>query len=234
MQGYGGNLSKAYLKANMFAGESISNIRTVAFCAEDKVLDLYSKELLEPSKRSFRREQIAGILYGVSQYGSILMGKGLSSFESVMKTFMVLIVTALVMGEVLALAPDLLKENQMVASVFELLDRRTQVIGDTGEELSTVEGKIEFKGVHFSYPSRPYVSIFRDFDMKIPSGKSMALCGTKRVWEKFGPFAHSPILRPYNRGNHDRRCVLALDLISSITRNSDQVSCTTRNLLFIE
>ncbi|XP_010491749.1 PREDICTED: ABC transporter B family member 10 [Camelina sativa] len=190
MQGYGGNLSKAYLKANMLAGESISNIRTVAaFCAEEKVLDLYSKELLEPSKRSFRRGQMAGILYGVSQffifssyglalwYGSILMGKGLSTFESVIKTFMVLIVTALVMGEVLALAPDLLKGNQMVASVFELLDRRTKVVGDTGEELSNVEGKIELKDVHFSYPSRPDVTIFSDFNLKVRSGKSMALVG---------------------------------------------------------
>ncbi|CAD5312339.1 unnamed protein product [Arabidopsis thaliana] len=173
MQGYGGNLSKAYLKANMLAGESISNIRTVvAFCAEEKVLDLYSKELLEPSERSFRRGQMAGILYG-----SILMEKGLSSFESVMKTFMVLIVTALVMGEVLALAPDLLKGNQMVVSVFELLDRRTQVVGDTGEELSNVEGTIELKGVHFSYPSRPDVTIFSDFNLLVPSGKSMALVG---------------------------------------------------------
>lgn len=90
---------------------------------------------------------------------------------------MVLIVTALVMGEVLALAPDLLKGNQMVASVFELLDRRTQVLGDTGEELSEVEGTIELKGVHFSYPSRPDVSIFRGFDLKVPSCKSMALVG---------------------------------------------------------
>lgn len=105
------------------------------------------------------------------------MGQGLSSFESVMKTFMVLIVTALVMGEVLALAPDILKGNQMVASVFELLDRRSQVVGDKGEELSDVEGTIELKGVHFSYPSRPDVTIFSDFDLIVPCGKSMALVG---------------------------------------------------------
>ncbi|CAH2038351.1 unnamed protein product [Thlaspi arvense] len=127
MQGYGGNLNKAYLRANM--------------------------------------------------YGSILMAQGLSTFQSVMKTFMVLIVTALVMGEVLALAPDLLKGNQMVASVFEILDRRTKVVGDTGKELSNVKGTIELKGVHFSYPSRPDVSIFRDFDLTVPAGKSMALVG---------------------------------------------------------
>lgn len=190
MQGYGGNLSKAYLKANMLAGEAVSNIRTVAaFCAEEKVLDLYANELVEPSKNSFNRGQIAGIFYGVSQffifssyglalwYGSVLMGKELASFKSVMKSFMVLIVTALAMGETLALAPDLLKGNQMVASVFEVMDRKTQIIGDTGDELTNVEGAIELRGVNFSYPSRPDVVIFKDFNLRVRSGQSMALVG---------------------------------------------------------
>ncbi|KAJ4728628.1 ABC transporter B family-like protein [Melia azedarach] len=190
MQGYGGNLSKAYLKANMLAGEAVSNIRTVAaFCSEDKILELYSRELVEPSKQSFTRGQIAGIFYGVSQffifssyglalwYGSVLMGKELANFKSVMKSFMVLIVTALAMGETLALIPDLLKGNQMAASVFEVLDRKTQVIGDVGEELTNVEGTIELRGVHFSYPSRPEVVIFKEFDLRVRAGKSMALVG---------------------------------------------------------
>ncbi|KAM7254078.1 hypothetical protein ACFE04_031760 [Oxalis oulophora] len=189
-QGYGGNLSKAYLKANMLAGEAVSNMRTVAaFCAEQKVLDLYSKELVEPSRRSFIRGQLAGVFYGISQffifssyglalwYGSVLMGKELASFKSVMKAFMVLIVTALAMGETLALAPDLLKGNQMVASVFEVIDRKSQVNGESGEELKTVEGTIEFRAVSFSYPSRPDVVIFKDFDLRVRAGKSMALVG---------------------------------------------------------
>lgn len=53
----------------MLAAEAVSNIRTVAaFCSEDKVLELYSRELVEPSKRSFIRGQIAGIFYGISQF----------------------------------------------------------------------------------------------------------------------------------------------------------------------
>lgn len=105
------------------------------------------------------------------------MGKELASFKSVMKSFMVLIVTALAMGETLALAPDLLKGNQMVASVFEVLDRKTEVIGDAGEELKAVEGTIELRGIQFSYPSRPDSVIFKDFNLKVRAGKSMALVG---------------------------------------------------------
>ncbi|XP_065878935.1 ABC transporter B family member 2 [Euphorbia lathyris] len=190
MKGYGGNLSKAYLKANMLAAEAVSNIRTVAaFCAEEKIIELYGRELVEPSKRSFTRGQIAGILYGVSQffifsayglalwYGSVLMGKGVAGFKSVMKSFMVLIVTALAMGETLAMAPDLLKGNQMLASVFEILDRKTNIIGDAGEELKNVEGSIELRSVEFSYPSRPDVIIFKDLDLRVRSGKNVALVG---------------------------------------------------------
>lgn len=105
------------------------------------------------------------------------MGQGLASFKSVMKSFMVLIVTALAMGETLALAPDLLKGNQMVASVLEVMDRQTEVSGDVGEELNVVEGTIELRSVEFSYPSRPDVLIFKDFNLKVRAGKSIALVG---------------------------------------------------------
>ncbi|CAN6486540.1 unnamed protein product [Victoria cruziana] len=195
MKGFGVNLSRAYLRANMIAGEAIGNIRTIAaFCSERKVVDLYTQQLAEPASRSFRRGQIAGVFYGISQffifssyalalwYGSRLMHDGLATFESVMKAFMVLIVTALAMGEMLAMAPDLVKGNQMAASVFEILDRKPGMKGaeggETGEEVGKVQGVIEMKNVCFSYPSRPDVVIFQDFNLKVPAGHSMAIVGT--------------------------------------------------------
>ena len=117
------------------------------------------------------------IQISMHRYGSVLMGRGLASFKSVMKAFMVLIVTALAMGETLAMAPDLLKGNQMVASVFELLDRKTEVVSDVGEDVTKMDGTVELRGIQFSYPSRPDVLIFKDFNLRVHAGKTMALVG---------------------------------------------------------
>ncbi|KAF5186151.1 Abc transporter b family member [Thalictrum thalictroides] len=191
MNGLGGNLSKSYLKANMLAGEAVGNIRTVAaFCSEEKVIELYSRQLVKPSKQCFIRGQIAGIFYGASQfcifstyglalwYGSTLMEKGLSDFGSTLKSIFILLITAVIMGDTLAMAPDLLKGDQMVASVFELIDRNSEVTSDIGEEVTTVEGTIELRKIKFSYPSRPDIVIFNDFNLKVQAGKSMALVGS--------------------------------------------------------
>ncbi|KAH7668707.1 Xenobiotic-transporting ATPase protein [Dioscorea alata] len=190
LKGFGGNLSKAYLKANMLATEAVSNIRTVAsFCLENKVVKLYASELDAPAKRSLLRGHIAGMFYGMSQfclyssyaltlwYASVLMSKEIVSFPSVIKTFMVLIVTAFAMAEALALAPDIIRGNQMAKSVFELMDRKTEMVSDGGVDAGRVVGIVELKGVKFCYPSRPDDVIFRDLDLRVNSGKTMALVG---------------------------------------------------------
>lgn len=105
------------------------------------------------------------------------MRKELASFKSVMKSFMVLIVTALAMGETLAMAPDIIKGNQMASSVFEILDRKTDVRIDAGDDVKRVEGVIELRGVEFRYPSRPEVVVFKGLDLLMKAGKSMALVG---------------------------------------------------------
>ena len=94
-----------------------------------------------------------------------------------MKSFMVLIVTALAMGETLAMAPDIIKGNQMASSVFEILDRKTEVRIDTGEDVKKVEGVIQLRDVEFRYPSRSEVAVFKGLDLLMKAGKSMALVG---------------------------------------------------------
>lgn len=192
LKGFGGDLSRAYARSNMVAGEAVSNIRTVAaFCAEKKVLELFSKELEQPQKQAFLRGQIAGLGYGVAQlclyssyglalwYASTLIRKGEVDFGQVMKCFMVLILTAFGIAETLALAPDIVKGSQALDSVFEILDRQTQINPNDqeAEDVSQVRGEIELKHIDFSYPSRPNAIIFKDLNLKVRQGHSLALVG---------------------------------------------------------
>ncbi|CAK9872650.1 unnamed protein product [Sphagnum jensenii] len=192
LKGFGGDLAKAYGRASMVAGEAVGNIRTVAaFCAEDKVLDLFMRELEAPKKQSVMRGQLSGFGYGLSQfcmyssyglalwYASTLVRAGKAEFGDVLKTFMVLIITAFGVAETLALAPDIVKGSKALASIFEILDRQTAIDPENpvAEEVTRVNGEIELKHIDFAYPSRPEMQIFTDFNLKVRCGKSLALVG---------------------------------------------------------
>jgi ABC-type multidrug transport system fused ATPase/permease subunit len=49
------------------------------------------------------------------------------------------------------------------ASVFAILDREPIIdsLSQSGAQPATVEGRISFKDVHFSYPSRPDVTVLQ-------------------------------------------------------------------------
>ncbi|KAI5058687.1 hypothetical protein GOP47_0026857 [Adiantum capillus-veneris] len=160
MKGFSGDLHMAYMRANTVAGEAISNIRTVAaFSAEDKVLNLFSKELSAPRKKAFVRGQVAGIGFGVSQfvvfcwcglalwYGSVLIRKGEATFGQSMKCFMVLVITAFGIAETLSMAPDLLHGTKTLQGVFNILYRQSEIdVEDpSAEEVHAVNGTIELR-----------------------------------------------------------------------------------------
>ena len=47
-----------------------------------------------------------------------------------------------------------------------------------GLTLDPIQGEIEFKNIRFSYPSRPDTLVFKDFTLRVPAGKTVALVGT--------------------------------------------------------
>lgn len=191
-KGFGGDLSKAYLKATVIAGEAVSNIRTVAaFCAEDKLIGLFSKEVEEPRRKAFARGQVRGLGFGISEfllfssyglalwYASQLMQKGEANFGEVFKCFIVLMISAFGMAEALSLAPEILKGSDALRSVLSILERQSKIdaLDREGEEVVKMEGAIAFRHVDFSYPTRPDMQIFNDFNLNIESSKSIAIVG---------------------------------------------------------
>jgi len=72
-----------------------------------------------------------------------------------------------------SLVPDLTNSKSAAASVFAILDRKSQIdpSDDSGFTLEEVKGEIEFKNVSFKYRTRPDVLIFRDLCLTIHNGK---------------------------------------------------------------
>ena len=64
------------------------------------------------------------------------------------------------------------------ASVFAVI-ARTPTIGDAQAQPppAMCDGSVELRNVHFAYPARPDNPVFRDFSLKVPSGKTVALVG---------------------------------------------------------
>lgn len=192
LKGFGGDYNRSYSKATSVAREAIANIRTVAaFGAENRLSAQFASELNQPSKQAFLRGHVSGFCYGVSQlfafcsyalglwYGSVLIKKNVSNFGDIMKSFMVLIITALAIAETLALAPDIVKGSQALGSVFRVLQRKTLINPNKpgSNRVTDIKGDIEFRNVSFRYPTRPNIAIFDNLNLEVLAGKSLAVVG---------------------------------------------------------
>ncbi|KAH9325334.1 hypothetical protein KI387_005512, partial [Taxus chinensis] len=192
MKGFGGDLEGNHAKASMIAGEAVGNVRTVqAFNSERKIVELLRAKLDAPLKKCFWKGQIAGSGFGLAQfllyasyaiglwYASWLVKHQISDFGKVIRVFMVLMVSANGAADTLALTPDIVKGGRVIRSVFEVVDRKTEVEPDDPEAVraSSLKGEIELKHVEFHYPSRPDVHVFKDLTLKVRAGKSLALVG---------------------------------------------------------
>ncbi|KAL3531975.1 hypothetical protein ACH5RR_005496 [Cinchona calisaya] len=193
MKGFSGDLEAAHAKGTQLAGEAVANLRTVAaFNSESKILSLFTSNLETPLKRCFWKGQIAGSGYGIAQfslyasyalglwYASWLVKHGISDFSKTIQVFMVLMVSANGAAETLTLAPDFIKGGRAMRSVFDLLDRKTEIEPDDPDATvvpDRLRGEVEFKHVDFSYPSRPDISIFRELNLRARAGKTLALVG---------------------------------------------------------
>ncbi|KAI5665259.1 hypothetical protein M9H77_24582 [Catharanthus roseus] len=193
MKGFSGDLEAAHAKGTQLAGEAVANLRTVAaFNSESKIVSLFTSNLRTPLKRCFWKGQIAGSGYGIAQfclyasyalglwYASWLVKHGISDFSKTIRVFMVLMVSANGAAETLTLAPDFIKGGRAMRSVFELLDRKTEIEPDDTDATTVpdkLRGEVEFKHVDFSYPSRPDMSVFRDLNLRARAGKTLALVG---------------------------------------------------------
>uniref|UniRef100_A0A453ICQ6 ABC transporter B family member 6 n=1 Tax=Aegilops tauschii subsp. strangulata TaxID=200361 RepID=A0A453ICQ6_AEGTS len=161
LAGFSKGIQEMHRKASLVLEDAVRNIYTVvAFCAGDKIMELYKLHLCKILKQSLVDKQRLTIATGLKQY--ILF-----SFASF----------ALV--EPFGLAPYILKRRKSLTSVFEIIDREPKIDPDdnTGLKPPNVYGSIEFKNVDFSYPVRPEIFVLSNFNLKVSGGQTVAVVG---------------------------------------------------------
>ncbi|XP_014510009.1 ABC transporter B family member 11 [Vigna radiata var. radiata] len=192
LKGFSSDAKRMYEEASQVANDAVGSIRTVAsFCAEEKVMELYRGKCEGPIKTGIRQGIISGVSFGISffvlyavyaasfYFGARLVEDGKTTFTDVFRVFFALSFAAIGISQSGSLVPDSAKAKTAAASIFAIIDRKSQIDSsdDSGITLEEVKGEIELKHVSFKYPTRPDVQIFRDLSLTIHSGKTVALVG---------------------------------------------------------
>ncbi|KAL0436041.1 UNVERIFIED_CONTAM: ABC transporter B family member 21 [Sesamum radiatum] len=102
-----------------------------------------------------------------------------NTFSDVFRVFFALTMAAVAISQSSTFAPDSSKAKSATASIFAILDRKSDIdpSDESGTTLENLRGEIELRHISFKYPTRPNVRIFRDLSLTIHSGKTVALVG---------------------------------------------------------
>ncbi|KAK6727498.1 hypothetical protein RB195_005279 [Necator americanus] len=175
--------------ANQIAEEVLSTMRTVrSFACERREADRFEGKLGETLKMN-RKKAIAymgytwnnefcdnAILVAVLFYGGHLVMSNMMSTDQLI-TFLLY---QMQLGENLYnigyVMTGLMECVGASRKVFEYMYREPEIPND-GKREPVLGGRIEFKNVHFTYPSRPNNPVLKGLNLVIEAGRTTALVG---------------------------------------------------------
>ncbi|KAF7937331.1 uncharacterized protein EAE98_001645 [Botrytis deweyae] len=183
---------KAYEKSASYACEATGAIRTVAsLTREDDVLAHYTDSLKAQEQKSLRSILKSSLLYAASQSLMFLCvalgfwygGQRIANKEYTMFQFFVcfsaVVFGAQSAGTIFSFAPDMGKAKQAAQELKILFDLTPTIDSwsEDGERMESMEGYVEFRDVHFRYPTRPEQPVLRGLDLQVKPGQYVALVG---------------------------------------------------------
>jgi len=182
----------AYEKSASYACEATAAIRTVASLARERdVWGTYHDQLTEQAKVSLISTLKSSTLYAASQslmficmslgfwYGGTLIRTGEYDMMKFFLVFTAIIFGAQSAGTVISFTQDAAKSRQAANDIKILFDRKPEIDSWNldGESVPEMEGTIEFRDVHFRYPTRPEQPVLRGLDLTVKPGQYVALVG---------------------------------------------------------
>ncbi|POM57836.1 Multidrug resistance protein ABC Superfamily, partial [Phytophthora palmivora] len=174
------------------ASEALSNIRTVVSMGLEKSMAGKFNDLLEEPLASGRREaRLNGVALGFSSfivfatyalvfwYGGKLVDGGDITFAKLIRTLMAIMMSAQGVGSAASFLGDsdnAVKAGKAIVAIKNL-EPPIDSFDESGLQPAHLEGKIEFKNVAFRYPTRPEVTVLKNYNLTIEAGQTVAFCG---------------------------------------------------------
>ncbi|CAH8349320.1 unnamed protein product [Eruca vesicaria subsp. sativa] len=184
-------IREEYNEAGFVAEQAISSVRTVyAFSGEKKTISKFSIALQGSVKLGIKQGLAKGITIGsngitfamwgfMSWYGSRMVMYHGAQGGTVFAVAAAIAVGGVSLGGGLSNLKYFFEAASVGERIMEVINRVPKIDSNNpeGQKLEKIRGEVEFKHVKFVYPSRPETSIFQDFCLRIPSGKTVALVG---------------------------------------------------------
>uniref|UniRef100_A0A8C8ZZ72 ATP binding cassette subfamily B member 1 n=1 Tax=Prolemur simus TaxID=1328070 RepID=A0A8C8ZZ72_PROSS len=182
----------AYAKAGAVAEEVLAAIRTViAFGGQKKELERYNKNLEEAKRIGIKKAITANISMGAAflliyasyalafWYGTTLVISKEYSIGQVLTVFFSVLIGAFSIGQASPSIEAFANARGAAYEVFNIIDNEPSIdsYSKTGHKPDNIKGNLEFRNVHFSYPSRKEVKILKGLNLKVQSGQTVALVG---------------------------------------------------------
>uniref|UniRef100_A0A8C1IGI2 ABC-type xenobiotic transporter n=1 Tax=Cyprinus carpio TaxID=7962 RepID=A0A8C1IGI2_CYPCA len=183
----------AYAKAGAVAEEVLSSIRTVfAFGGQKKEILRYHKNLEDAKNIGIRKAITVNIAMGFTffmifmsyalafWYGSTLILAGEYDIGMLLTIFFSVVIGAYGIGQTSPNIQSFSSARGAAHKVFQIIDHEPKInsFSEEGYKLDFVKGNIEFKNIHFTYPSRQDVKVLNGMNLKVMSGQTIALVGS--------------------------------------------------------
>ncbi|XP_031965933.1 ATP-binding cassette sub-family B member 5 isoform X2 [Corvus moneduloides] len=183
----------AYAKAGAVAEEILTAIRTVvAFNGQQKALEKYDANLEMAKSVGMKKSITTNTCLGVSQFfifGSYALafwyGTKLTAEDPhydigrVLIVFFSVLVGAFSLGQAAPNLESVANARGAAYEVYKIINKKRLIDSSSkeGYKPDKLIGQIEFRNIHFSYPSRPDVKILKGLNLKVQTGKTIALVG---------------------------------------------------------
>uniref|UniRef100_A0A671LMY3 ABC-type xenobiotic transporter n=1 Tax=Sinocyclocheilus anshuiensis TaxID=1608454 RepID=A0A671LMY3_9TELE len=183
----------AYAKAGAVAEEVLSSIRTVfAFGGQKKEILRYHKNLEDAKNVGIRKAITVNIAMGFTffmiymsyalafWYGSTLILAKEYDIGILLTVFFSVLIGAFGIGQTSPNIQSFSSARGAAHKVFHIIDHEPKInsFSEEGYKLDVVKGNIEFKNIHFTYPSRQDVKVLNGMNLKVISGQTIALVGS--------------------------------------------------------